>query len=173
MDYKSFEKIYEEKIKNKKVDVDAIIKELIETSWAGSNEEQGKAVQLLRGLAFSDDPKSNAFMKALDKATSNMKAPGPVKEENIEEVNVIDMIAQPAFLRSLMKAIKDDKQSIGILKNIYEFFNKKFTMSKREEAAFNRFRNLLGSHGTSPEMIRNQIFKIADDLGMKLPTAMF
>jgi hypothetical protein len=33
-----------------------------------------KAVQLLKGLATSDDPASNAFMKKLDKFTSGMKA---------------------------------------------------------------------------------------------------
>lgn len=54
------------------VDVSEIIKELIKTSWGGSNEEQGKAVQLLRGLAFSEDPKSDAFMKDLDTFTSGL-----------------------------------------------------------------------------------------------------
>lgn len=54
------------------VNVSEIIKELIDTSWGGSNEEQGKAVQLLRGLAFSEDPKSDAFMKDLDKFTSGL-----------------------------------------------------------------------------------------------------
>lgn len=55
-------------------DVDAIIKELIDTGWSGDNESQMKAVQLLKGLATSDDPKSNAFMKKLDKFTSDMKS---------------------------------------------------------------------------------------------------
>jgi len=40
---------------NEAVDVKKIIKDIINTDWGGSNEEQGKAVQLLRGLAFSDD----------------------------------------------------------------------------------------------------------------------
>jgi hypothetical protein len=56
------------------VDPKAIIKELIDTGWSGSNEEQMKAVQLLKGLATSDDPASNAFMKKLDKFTSGLKA---------------------------------------------------------------------------------------------------
>ena len=56
-----------------KVDVGQIIKALIDTSFGGSNEEQMKAVQLLKGLALSDDPASDKFMKALDKATSAMK----------------------------------------------------------------------------------------------------
>jgi len=54
------------------VDASAIIKELIDTSFGGSNKEQGKAVQLLKGLAFSDDPMSNKFMKSLDKFTSSL-----------------------------------------------------------------------------------------------------
>jgi len=56
------------------VDVKKIIKELIDTSWGGSNEEQGKAIQLLRGLAFSEDPLSNKFMQAMDKWSSALDA---------------------------------------------------------------------------------------------------
>ena len=51
-----------------------IIKELIDTSWGGDNEEQAKAVQLLKGLAFSEEELSNNFMKALDEFTSGLKA---------------------------------------------------------------------------------------------------
>ena len=54
------------------VDVAEIIKELIETSWGGSNEEQAKAVQLLKGIAFSEEEASNKFMAALDKFTSGL-----------------------------------------------------------------------------------------------------
>ena len=53
---------------------DDVIKELIDTGWAGSNAEQMKAVQLLKGLATSDAPEANAFMKKLDTFTSGMKA---------------------------------------------------------------------------------------------------
>ena len=53
--------------------VQTIIDELISTGWSGSNKEQMKASQLLKGLATSDDPMSNKFMSALDKATSAMK----------------------------------------------------------------------------------------------------
>jgi len=49
--------------------VKKIIKDLGD-SYGGSNEEQGKMVQLFRGLAFSDDPEANKFMKALDKWTT-------------------------------------------------------------------------------------------------------
>lgn len=56
------------------VNIDGVIKSLIDTSFGGSNEEQLKAVQLLKGLATSDDPKANAFMQKLDKFTSGLKA---------------------------------------------------------------------------------------------------
>jgi len=51
-----------------------VISELITTSWAGSNEEQMKAVQLLKGIALSDEEVANKFMKALDKFTSGLNA---------------------------------------------------------------------------------------------------
>lgn len=46
-----------------------MIKDLAD-SYGDSNEDQGKMVQLLKGLAFSDDPEANKFMKALDKWTT-------------------------------------------------------------------------------------------------------
>lgn len=55
-----------------KANVQKVIKALINTKFSGSNEEQGKAVQLLRGLAFSDDPVSNKFMQKLDTFTSSL-----------------------------------------------------------------------------------------------------
>lgn len=66
-------KVDEQKKVDEAADVQKIIKELIDTGWSGDNESQMKAVQLLKGLATSDDPMSNKFMKALDKATSGMK----------------------------------------------------------------------------------------------------
>ena len=50
---------------DKKFDVVPVIQELIDAKPSDDNAEQGKFVQLLRGLAFSDDPKATAFMKKL------------------------------------------------------------------------------------------------------------
>ena len=55
----------EKKTKNEAADVGQMIKNLIAAKASGSNDDQGKIVQLLKGLAFSDDPKSDAFMKKL------------------------------------------------------------------------------------------------------------
>jgi len=51
-------------------DVKKIIKDLGASSFAGSNEEQMKMVQLLKGLATNDDKLANEFMKAIDAATT-------------------------------------------------------------------------------------------------------
>jgi hypothetical protein len=68
--YKSIFK--EEDEKKSDANVSKIIGDLIDTDWSGSNEEQMKAVNLLKGLATSDDEKANKFMKDLDSATSKM-----------------------------------------------------------------------------------------------------
>ena len=52
-------------------DVKKIIKDL-GGSFGSDNEAQMKGVQLLKGLATSDDPLSNKFMQALDKATTKI-----------------------------------------------------------------------------------------------------
>ena len=61
-------------VSEEKVDAGEVIKELISSSFGGSNENQMKAVQLLKGLALSDDPRSNKFMKAIDEFTSGLNA---------------------------------------------------------------------------------------------------
>lgn len=53
-------------------DVGKIIEDLIKTEWSGSKEETGRAVSLMKGLAFSDDPKAKKFMQAVDKFTSGL-----------------------------------------------------------------------------------------------------
>jgi hypothetical protein len=58
-------------IQEAEADIDGMIKDL-GSSFGGDNESQMKAVQLLKGLATSDDPKANAFMKKLDTATTKI-----------------------------------------------------------------------------------------------------
>lgn len=67
---KKYKSIFTEK-KND-TNVSKIISDVIDTDWSGSNEEQMKAVTLLKGLATSDDEKANKFMKDLDSLTSKM-----------------------------------------------------------------------------------------------------
>lgn len=50
---------------NEEVDVKQVISDLIAAKPSDDNDEQGKIAQLIKGLAFSDDPKSTEFMKKL------------------------------------------------------------------------------------------------------------
>jgi hypothetical protein len=49
-----------------------VIKSLADTDWGVDNEAQMKAVQLLKGLALSDEEVSNKFMKALSDASTSI-----------------------------------------------------------------------------------------------------
>ena len=91
------------------------IKDLIDTKWSGSNEDQGKAVALLKGLAFSDTDISNKFMKELDKFTSGLKV------EKFEEKIIKTKSAQKVlqlldkdweYMDAVKKVSKEDKISI-------------------------------------------------------------
>lgn len=53
-------------------DTSKVIKDLIDTEWSASKEETGRAVSLMKGLAFSDDPKAKKFMAEVDKFTSGL-----------------------------------------------------------------------------------------------------
>lgn len=67
---------------NEAVDIEKIIKDL-QGNFDGSNENQMQGVQLLKGLATSDDPKANEFMKKLNKATTDISKEILGKEEQI------------------------------------------------------------------------------------------
>ena len=60
--------------KNEEVDVKKVIQDLVDTDWSKDNESQMKAVQLLKGIALSDEPEANKFMADIDKFTSGMKS---------------------------------------------------------------------------------------------------
>lgn len=65
--------------------VNKIIKDL-KKNFAGSNEDQMKGLQLLKGLATSDEDLANKFMKKLDKAITDI-ANELVKEESVIEIS--------------------------------------------------------------------------------------
>ena len=101
-------------------DAGKTIDELIKTSWGGSNESQAKAIQLLKGLAFSDDPRSNQFMKKLDGFTSKMSAPKTEMAEAKYPVKTIKDSYQdyPEFSYRGVKFIKRDKPPRGVYGHI-------------------------------------------------------
>jgi len=70
-------------------DVKKIIADLGKTDWGKDNEAQMKAVQLLKGLALSEEPESNMFMKALSDASTDIAKAITSKEEKKDE-SVVD-----------------------------------------------------------------------------------
>lgn len=84
-----------------KVDAKKVIKDLAK-SYGDSNEDQGKMVALMKGLAFSDDPAANKFMKALDKWTTSYaeKVKESTQEENILKIKEEVVINETVILEA-------------------------------------------------------------------------
>ena len=125
-------KSYKE-IQEAKFDVSKIIKDL-GGDFSGSNEDQMRGVQLIKGLALSDDPKANEFMEKLDAATSqisqemseSLHAYHKKKKVKKEEVETVE---ESKTLIDLLNSIKSggkiedidltEEEITGIL-NFYE-----------------------------------------------------
>ena len=96
--------IKEEESKSKK-----IIQDLAD-AYGDSNESQGKMVSLIKGLAFSDEPEANAFMKALDKWTTEYA--NKMKEPNSTELM---LIAQENLIQGFLDwSLKQNKFVVPI-----------------------------------------------------------
>ena len=77
------EKVEDSKVIVEAVDIKKIIETLRDTDFKGDNKEQMRGLQLLKGLATSDDDLSNKFMEALSDAFTTVakKVLGGDKEE--------------------------------------------------------------------------------------------
>lgn len=147
--------------KNEEADVDAIIKELVDTGWSGSNEEQMKAVQLLKGLATSDDPKANAFMKKLDKFTSNMETSEKLSPKKADDYKLALKHAQAMLGKAKVKAKsgdQEDKDNVSFWQDRIQSITTKLKESV-DEASDNDLKPFI-------ELIKNA--KSYDDMKKKL-----
>ena len=93
-------------IQEAKFDINQVIKDL-GGNFAGSNEDQMKAVQLLKGLAFSDDPKANEFMEKLDAATTQIS-------NDLSEGNY----GKKKKVKEEVETVEESKSLIDLLNNI-------------------------------------------------------
>ena len=64
---------FESRRLKEKVNIKELIQEVISTNWSKDNASQMKVLQILKGIATSDDPLSNKFMKKIDKFTNSLK----------------------------------------------------------------------------------------------------
>jgi hypothetical protein len=111
-------KTAEEKALSEKVDSQGVIKELIDTGWSKDNKSQMKAIQLLKGLALSDEPEANAFMKKLDSFTSGMKSKNEAKGKDVkvkvsdETMDLINKDKKKELKAKLDSFVKDIKSGV-------------------------------------------------------------
>jgi len=82
-----------------------------------------------------------------------------------------EILDQRAYAK-LMGAVKDDKQSLDLLRDIRTRLNDLLSLSRNEYNAINKLRNM-ETRNMDAGNARNQIFKVADLLGMKLPSSSF
>ena len=75
-------------------DVGKLITDFIDINWSKDDKSAGKAAQILKGLAFSDDPKAKKFIKDLDTLSNSMKA-STYKESTIETIEVMEDVKLP------------------------------------------------------------------------------
>jgi len=84
---------------------------------------------------------------------------------------IVDKRKWSAIRQALDKA--GDKQSVGLWSEASLKLSKALSLSTNEEYALNRMLNLMARPNTDPAGMRNQVFKIANELGIKLPSGMF
>ena len=86
--------------------------------------------------------------------------------------SVVDTRGLDKVKQNLRKA--GDDQSYKLLMECVKYFLDRFDLSSGEEHALNRMAGL-ASKGANwdPSLVRNNVFKIANSLGMKLPSGMF
>lgn len=72
------------------------------------------------------------------------------------------------------KLEKQDEQSAKLLMEVYDALRARLKLSDGENAAMSRVRGMVTrGQNWDPSLLRNNIFKAADALGMKLPSMMF
>jgi hypothetical protein len=102
-----------EEAKIKEVDVSKIIKDL-QNNFSGSNEDQMKGVQLLKGLATSDDPKSNEFMQKLDQATTKISQEVIGKQEAFDKSKKVPVYDTDR--KTILAYVSQQATSVGAAK---------------------------------------------------------
>jgi|AntRauTorckE6833_2_1112554.scaffolds.fasta_scaffold00008_6 hypothetical protein len=81
-----------------------------------------------------------------------------------------DIVDLRAFGKLRSQARKGgDEQTADMLKDIFKHFSDRLQLDGGEEKAFNRLNNMLGRPPSDANMLRNQVAKIADLLGIKTP----
>ena len=92
----------------------------------------------------------------------------------VNEAKGQNMLWQLIDQRKLSKQLSNmDEDSKKLIRQITDILGNSLTLPDRQGQAFNRLNNLIEGGGTKEGMLRNQVFKIANELGIKLPSSSF
>lgn len=123
-EFEENEKIEEKKrAKNEEgsKDVDGAIKALIDAKPSKDNAEQGKFVSLMKGLAFSDDPKATDFMaKVMDEIDDDMLEEGKSKNEGLSGAEV-EAIMKKAHVAEILDMLANETKDKKIADKLYKY----------------------------------------------------
>ena len=90
-----------------------------------------------------------------------------------KDESLLEYVIPTQDFYKLLGVCKEDSQSKELLREIWCTLSDRVSVSKSDRYAINRLRNLLSRSQTYSPLTRNQIFKIANELGIKLPSSMF
>ena len=105
-------------------------------------------------------PERKAVLAGLEKSASRMG------------VDIFRSFVDPKKFIATRRNLANDKQSQDLLRQIQMELLDRLTPDDSTERALNRLSNLL-SGSQDPANLRNQIFKVANELGIRLPSGMF
>jgi len=84
-----------------------------------------------------------------------------------------ELLDYRAFVKVYSGLRKVDAQSADLLREVWSKLSDSLDISSSERQALSRLRGIVDNPGWDPSLQRNNIFKAADLLGIRLPSAMF
>ena len=98
-----------------------------------------------------------------------------IESESVDEFLTEDSIVWEIFNQKEMSRMMDnmDDQTADLFKDVIDKFTEILKMTPNESRALNRMRNLVSSKVHGEGNLRNQVFKIANELKRKLPSGSF
>lgn len=100
------------------------------------------------------------------------KTAGLEKSASRMGVDIFRSFVDPKKYIATRRNLSMDKQSQDLLRQVQRELLRRLTPDDSTERALNRLSNLL-SGSQDPAVLRNQIFKVANELGIRLPSGMF
>ena len=119
-----------------------------------------KALIKLASLLPAGSGERKAILAGLEKTSSRMG------------VDILTSFVDPKKFRSTLRTLNTDEQSRDLLQQVRGELMDRLTPDSSTERALNRLSNLV-SGSQDPANLRNQIFKVANELGIRLPSGMF